>query len=185
MNTIEAITTRRSVRKFKDEVVDRKVLEEIVEAARWAPSWTNVQVARYTFVDKPESIAKIASDGVKGFGYNMKTLENAKGVLVLSHVVGKSGIMPEKYGVPQSENYHVWEHFDTGIACQTFCLAAHEKGVSTCIFGVINEKAIAEIVNLPEDETVSAVIVYGYAEDLSSVKAPPRHEAKDIMRFAD
>lgn len=38
-----AIRTRRSIRKFKPGDIDRKVLQEIMEAARWSPSWGNTQ----------------------------------------------------------------------------------------------------------------------------------------------
>ncbi len=181
MDAIAMLKERRSIRKYKNEVVDRKLMEEIVDIARWAPSWTNIQAVRYTIVDNEEVIKQLANDGVKGFVYNIKTLENAKGVVVLSYLEGKSGTIPEKYGVEDKSSDMSWEAFDAGIACQTFCLAAHAKGVGTCIFGVIKEKSIAQIVNLPAEENVAALIVYGYAED--SPAPTPRLEAKDIMRF--
>lgn len=91
MDAITMIKERRSVRKFKNEKVDRKIMKEIVDIARWAPSWVNYQVARYTLIDNEEIIQKLANDAVKGFVYNMNTLKNAKGVAVLSFVKGKSG----------------------------------------------------------------------------------------------
>jgi nitroreductase len=39
----DAIRGRRSIRKFKPDQVERKVLEEIMKAALWAPSWGNTQ----------------------------------------------------------------------------------------------------------------------------------------------
>ncbi len=176
------IRERRSVRKFKDEKIDRDTMQEIVEISRWAPSWANYQIARYTLVDDKETIAKLANDGVKGFVYNMKTLTNAKGVAVLSFVMGKSGRLAPEKGDFKSPNARLWEAFDAGIACQTFCLAAHAKGVGTCIFGVIDEESIARIVNLPEEETVAAIIVYGY-EDGSHTKPTPRKDVAEILRF--
>ena len=181
MEAVELIRTRRSVRKFKDEPVDRETMREIVEIARWAPSWANTQIARYTLVDRPEMIKQIAAEGVKGFSYNMHTLENAKGVCVLSHVTGKSGRLdPEKFDM-EFANPEAWESFDAGIACQTFCLAAHAKGVGTCIFGVIDKETIPKLLNLPENETVSALIVYGWPDE--SPKPTPRMDAEKILRF--
>ena len=43
MELIEAIRTRRSTRVFKADPVPRKVLEEILDTCRWAPSWANTQ----------------------------------------------------------------------------------------------------------------------------------------------
>ena len=174
------IKGRRSIRKYKEDAVDRALMEEIIEITRYAPSWTNSQTPRWTLVENLEIIEKFATDAVKGFTYNIGTLKNAKGVAVLSFVEGKSG-RTEKYNIETSENPGRWEFFDAGIACQTFCLAAHAKGVGTCIFGVIDEARITELVNLPEGETVAALIVYGYADE--EPKVPRRKEVADILRW--
>jgi len=187
MDAIEMLKERRSVRKFKAEKVARETMREIIELSRWAPSWANYQIARYTLVDDDVTIQKLANDCVKGFVYNMKTIQNAKGVAVLSYVKGKSGkldqkkldLMKEELSADKAD---VWEIFDAGIACQTFCLAAHAKGVGTCIFGVIDEKSISEIVNLPEGEAVAALIVYGYEEG-PHAQPTPRKEVDEILRF--
>ena len=175
------IKERRSIRKYKPETVDRETMKEIVDIARWAPSWANFQIARYTLVDDKAIIAKFASDGVKGFTYNIDTLKNAPGVAVLSYVKGKSGkLNPEKDDYATSK-VGSWEAFDAGIACQTFCLAAHAKSIGTCIFGVIDDETIADIINLPEDETVAALIVYGYPDE--NPDPTPRKTADEIVRY--
>jgi len=179
MNAIDLIKTRRSVRSYKDEVVPRKLMEEIIGITRFAPSWTNSQTARWTLVDSPLVIEKFANEGVKGFVYNMETLKKAKGVAVLSFVKGKSGKL-EKYDI-DGENTAKWEVFDAGIACQTFCLAAHALGVGTCIFGVINEQTTAQIIDLPIEESVAALIVYGFEEGVT--KPTRRLEIEDILRW--
>ena len=179
MDAITTIKERRSVRKFKNEKVDRETMKEIVSISRWAPSWANYQIARYTLVDDEGTIKKLATDGVKGFVYNVNTLENAQGVAVLSFVKGKSGKLDGNDYATSKAN--VWEVFDAGIACQTFCLAAHAKGVGTCIMGVIDDDSISEIVGLPEEETVAALIVYGYEE--GHAEPTSRKDVDDIMRF--
>ncbi len=181
MDAIKMLEERRSVRKFKNEVVDRQLMTEIVDIARWAPSWANFQVARYTLVDNAEKIKEIAEHGVNGFVYNARTLNNAKGVAILTYVKGKSGTKPGGEGYVTSKDGE-WEIFDAGIACQTFCLAAHAKGVGTCIFGIIDDVKIAEIAGIPEGETVAAIIVYGY-EDGEHALPTPRKEVEEILRF--
>lgn len=173
------ITERRSVRNYTDEKVSRELLSEIVELCRYAPSWANTQVARYTIVDDKDKIMQIHQKGVNGFSYNMGTLEKAQGVVVLSYVLGKSGKYGEDYATNKSSQ---WEMFDAGIACQTFSLAAHAKGLGTCIFGIIDDAAIAEIVDLPEGETVACIITYGF-EKGEHPSAPKRKELEQIMRF--
>ncbi len=173
------IKERRSVRKYKEQKVSRQTMNDIMEATRWSPSWGNFQVARYTIVENPELIQRIADEGVHGFAYNIGTLRNAKGVLVLSHVKGKSGkLYSEDYATSKGSS---WETFDAGIACQTFCLAAHAYGVGTCIFGVMNDSVISEIVSLPANESVAAIITFGYPDE--EVKPTRRYAAEEITRY--
>lgn len=179
MDAVTMIKERRSVRKFKDQVVDRDTLKEIIEVTRFSPSWGNFQVARYTMVDNAETIARLGTEGVNGFIYNVSTLKDAKGVAVISFVKGKSGKLEgDAYATSKA---NTWEIFDAGLACQTFCLAAHEKGLGTTIMGVIDDKSISEIVGLPEEETVAALVVYGYPDEKPLVT--PRKEVKELIRF--
>jgi len=43
MNVFDAITTRKSVRAYRADPIPRAVLEKVLEAARWSPSWCNSQ----------------------------------------------------------------------------------------------------------------------------------------------
>ncbi len=181
MDAIQMIKERRSVRSFKDEKVPHQTMKEIVELSRWSPSWANFQVARYTITDDDALIARIAKEGVKNFAYNVKTLENAKGIAVISYVKGKSGRLTD-YGGSDDGGVNTWEVFDAGIACQTFCLAAHALGVGTCIFGVIDDEAIGKILEIPEGESVAALVVYGF-EQGEHAAPTPRKNTEDILRF--
>ncbi len=182
MNVIKAIKERRSIRSYKDKRVDRETINEILEASRWAPSWANFQVARYTIVENEDIISRLADEGVSGFIYNINTLSSAHGVAVISYVKGKSGRLDESgYATSKGD---VWEVFDAGIACQTFCLAAHAKGVGTCVMGVIDEERISEILGLPDGESVATMIVYGY-ERGDHPDPTPRKEVEEIARYID
>ena len=44
--TFESITSRRSVRRFTTEDVSEQLLDEVLEAARWTPSWANTHSSR-------------------------------------------------------------------------------------------------------------------------------------------
>ena len=182
MDAIEMIKDRRSVRRYADEKVSRELLGEIVEISRWAPSWVNSQIVRYTIVDDQNMVNQIAATAVRGFSYNTKTLSRCKGLMVLSYVTGISGKKEEMD--TEFENTNVWEMFDAGIATQTFCLAAHAKGVGTCIMGVVNQEEVAKIISLPEGEKVAAVITYGFEAGDHPVPVP-RKEVEKILRVAE
>ncbi len=180
MEAMELIKGRKSVRRYKDEFVSKEDMEAIIEVARYAPSWANTQVARYTMIQDPEVIKKICDNGVNGFTYNMKVLCHAKNAVVLSFVNGQSGRFGEGSDFATSKHGD-WEIFDAGIACQTFCLAAHAQGIGTCIMGVIDADTIADAINLPENETVAALITLGYPNE--TPKATPRKEVNEILRW--
>lgn len=181
MDSLEMIKERRSIRKYKNEKVSHETMKEILELARWSPSWANYQVARYTIVENDELIQRIADEGVHGFSYNIGTLRKAPGVVVLSYIKGKSGRSYKgEYATNKKE---VWEVFDAGIACQTFCLAAHAHGVGTCIFGIIDDEVISNIVTLPENESVAAIITFGYPDEVA--KVPARQSVEEIARFIE
>jgi len=55
----EAIRQRRSIRKFLDKPVSRKMIDEILEAARLAPSGSNRQPWRFLVVTDREERAKL------------------------------------------------------------------------------------------------------------------------------
>lgn len=186
MDAIQLLKNRRSVRKYKDQIVPRELIEEIVKLSQFAPSWSNYQVARYNIIDNRSLIEEIANNCVQGFVYNAKTLTRANGVVVLSYVTGKSGSLKDKVKPEDvvSDNSGAWECFDAGIACLQFCLSVYAKGVATCVLGVINNDAIAQKIGLPENEKVAALIVYGY-EAGEHHEAPVRKDINEILRFVE
>lgn len=177
MNAKECIETRRSIRKYKNEPIPASVLNEIVETAKFAPSWKNTQIARYHVVTNPELKEKIANDCVCGFTFNTKTLLQAPAIVVLSYVTKRCGY--ERDGSFSTSKEDRWEMFDAGVAAQTFCLAAHDKGIGTCIMGIFDEEKIAEVLNLPEGQKAGAVIAAGYADIAPDV--PPRKDAETLL----
>lgn len=180
METIRCIKERRSVRNFTDQKIDRKVIEEIVEAAAFAPSWKNSQIARYIVVEDREIIDKIAEDCVLGFEHNTKTLKKAAALVIVNVVTGRSGYERDgSYSTPKEDR---WQNFDAGIACQTFCLAAHDKGIGTVIMGIFDEYKVAELVNIPEGQQIEAFIAMGYLEG-EFPQAPKRKSIDDLLSF--
>jgi len=65
MDAIQLLKNRRSVRKYKDQIVPRELIEEIVKLSQFAPSWSNYQVARYNIIDNRSLIEEIANNCVQ------------------------------------------------------------------------------------------------------------------------
>lgn len=180
MEAIKCIKERRSIRKFKPEAVSQDVIAEIVDAAAYAPSWKNTQITKYIVVESEDVKNNIANNCVLGFEYNAKTINRAPQLVVAVYETSKSGF--EKDGSYSTSKGDRWESFDAGIAVQTFCLAAHDKGVGTVILGIFDDEKVAEAVNLPEGEKVAALIPIGYP-DGEAPTAPKRKEVEDLLKF--
>lgn len=177
MNTIECIESRRSIRKFKDMPIPTELLYDIIETSRFAPSWKNTQIARYHVISNPVLKEKIANECVLDFKFNTKTLSKAPAIVIVSYVTERCGY--EKDGSFSTSKGDRWEMFNAGIATQTFCLAAHEKGIGTCIMGIFDEYKIADVIGLPENQKVGAIIAAGYPDEEPT--APPRKGTDFIM----
>ena len=179
MEALKCIETRRSIRKFKDEALDHELLEAVVKEASFAPSWKNSQVVRYVVVENQEIKSKIANDTVLGFTYNTGTIEKAAALVVVTMIHGRSGF--EKDGSYTTSKEDRWEMFDAGIATQTFCLAAHEKGIGSVIMGIFDEDKVAELISLEEGRKVAALIAVGYPDEEPA--QPKRKEVGELVRF--
>lgn len=179
MNLADCIKTRRSIRSYKEEQIPQEVVREVVDLARFAPSWKNTQIARYYVVQDAALKQHIAENCMMGFTFNTNTLTKAPALVVLAYVEKRCGY--ERDGSFSTSKEDRWEMFDAGIAAQTFCLAAHEKGLGTCIMGIFDEAKVAEAIKLPEGQKVGAVISIGYPADEPA--APARKEAEQLVQF--
>lgn len=179
MESLQCIMTRRSVRKFIEKEVPKNVIKEIVKAAQFAPSWKNTQIARYNIICSKEVIKDIAENATLGFLHNNDIISKCSVLVVVSMVKGLCGY--EKDGSFTTSKKDKWEMFDIGIATQTFCLAAYEKGIGSVILGIYDDNKVAEIISLPNNEEVACLIAIGYPADKPI--APKRKDIDDIIRF--
>lgn len=177
MNMIECIKSRRSVRKFKEQAPSDEQIRELVEIARFAPSWKNVQSTRFVAIRDRETISCIAKECTLGFSGNEKIMQAAPVLMVLTTLKSRSGY--ERDGSFSTSKGTHWESFDAGAAAQTFCLAAHEAGLATVILGVYSEEDVRRVLEIPEEYGISAIIPLGYADE--EPVAPKRKEVDDLL----
>lgn len=179
MNALECIKTRRSIRKFKEELVSQETVNAIIEAASYAPSWKNTQISRYHIVENKEILQEIADNCVLDFEFNQKTINRAPQLVVVSMIEKRCGY--EKDGSFSTSKEDRWEMFDAGIASQTFCLAAHDMGVGTVILGIFDEEKVAKAISLPEGQKVAALIAMGYPNQ--ECEAPKRKTVEELVNY--
>ena len=180
MDTVTCLKTRRSVRRFEARPVSRELLTEVVSLAQFAPSWKNTQTVRYFIVDDPALKDRIAEEAVMGFHKNTDTLKSAAAAVIVATVPGICGYEPD--ATPTTELGSHWQSFDAGIATQTFCLAAHEKGLGSVIMGLFDGKKIKELAELPADLQVSCLLAIGYPAEGPHGKAV-RKSIEEVLSF--
>jgi len=179
MELKDCVLNRRSIRRYADTPVTKETVEQIVSLAAYAPSWKNTQVARYTAITDRAVIEKLAGECVLGFTHNADILKGCS-VLVIQSIVNKRSGYERDGSFSTTQGTH-WESFDAGLAAQTFCLAAYELGVGTCILGIFDENKTAEVIGLPEGQSVSCMIPMGYPDE--SPAAPKRKGADELLRW--
>lgn len=176
METMETIKTRRSVRVYENRPIEKAVLEEVLEAALLAPSWKNTQTAGYIVVESPEMKEKLLETLPP---YNQRIVSTAPVVVVMTTVHGRSGF--ERDGSFTTKKEDRWEIFDAGIACQTLCLSAWEKGIASCIMGIYDEEDLPAVLAVPEGQIVTAVVALGYPAE--SPACPKKKTLEEKVRY--
>lgn len=178
MTANECIRGRRSIRNYQDTPVDHALLNEIVETASFAPSWKHTQIARYIAVEG-ELKNRIAKECTEMFPGNGAIIANAPMLIVLTYVKGRSGY--ERDGSFTTPKGASWQMFDAGIAAQSFCLAAYEKGLGTVIMGIFDEAKLASLLAIPETQEIAALISIGYPAEEPA--APRRKSVEDLLTY--
>jgi len=181
METLEAIKTRRSIRRFSDKPVEEDKLQSLLEAVRMAPSWANSQCWRFIVVKEGPAKEKISElSYVESFfsplGYKANP---AKKGISEAPVVIVACADPLKSGVLWDQHYYLT---DVGIAAQTLMLAAHTLGLGSVFVGVFNEEKIRGLLGIPPEIRVVGIFPLGYPKE-EKKEGPPRKPLNEIFFF--
>ena len=178
MELIEAIKTRRSIRKYSDKPVEEENLQTVLEAVRMAPSWANYQCWRMVVI-REKSMKQRISDlsyvesyfAPKGYKSNpsMKALAEAPVVIVLCADPGQSGVL-------WGQNYYL---VDVGLAAQNLMLAAKDQGLGTVFVGIYDEEKLKHLLNIPEAIRIVGLFPLGYPAG-DPKEGPGRKPLQDI-----
>lgn len=177
MNMTECIKGRRSIRKYRAERIEHSVLESIISTASYSPSWKNTQITRYIAIEDTSLIQEIADKFTPEFNSNI--VRQVSTLIAVTFIKNRCGF--ERDGSYSTKKEDRWQMFDVGVACQTFCLAAHEQGLGTVIMGIWDEDGITKLLDIPENQELAALVAIGYPEDIPS--APKRKTVEDLLTY--
>ena len=173
MDLVDAIKERRSIRKYKSDLIPNELLHVVMEAVRWAPSWANTQCWEVIVV-KDHKLKSELGTVLSKTNPALSSMTEAPIVLVLC---GKKGVSGFKKGEAVTAKGD-WLMFDTGIAMQTLCLTAHSLGLGTVVVGMFDHKKAEEILGVPQNAEVVAMTPLGYP---AAAGTTPKR--KEIVEF--
>lgn len=144
----EAIRSRRSIRKYERKQIPKRVLEELLDSMRLAPSASNRQMWHVIVVTDDRSKEELASaSGNQRF-------------------VGECSA----YLVGISEPGVHYSTVDLTIALDHLTLRAVEMGLGTCWIGDFEPDKIRELLDIPEDREVAICMTLGYPAQKPSAR---------------
>lgn len=162
MDVFEAINTRKSIRAYGPKPVPNELLLKIAGAAQLAPSAGNIQPWHFIFVTDKDKRKKLSEGRYAGF-------------LVESPVV--------VVGCSDQKASPRWYMVDVTIALEHIALAAASEGLGTCWVGSFEEEKVKQLLKIPEEYRVVALLAMGYPReklDLTRKLANLIHERKKL-----
>lgn len=154
MNTIDAINSRRSIRRYMDKPVEFEKLTTILDAAGKAPSAGNLQDWRFILVTDRTLIKQVA-----GYSIEQYWIQTAPVLVIVCAVPEKHEMY---YGLRGKRLYNIQ---DCAAAIENLLLAATDADLGTCWIGAFEEEKIRALFNIPADVRPQAIISMGYSDE--------------------
>ena len=156
MDVIGAIRARRSIRKYEHRSIPSEVMEQLLDAARLAPSASNLQSWNIVVVTDPDLRERL----VPCCG-GQRFVGDCAAFLV--------GV------VEQGSEMSV---VDVSIALDHLSLRAVEMGLGTCWIGDFEPEKVKEKLGIPAERAVPICMTLGYP-----VSVPPARKRKQLSEL--
>jgi nitroreductase len=150
MRFSQLITRRYSVRNYKSMPVESEKLEQVLEAARLAPSAVNFQPWHFIVVTQPENLAKIH------LTYHREWFRTAPVIIIAC----ADHSLSWKRNIDGKDSAEI----DVAIAVDHITLQAADLGLGTCWVCNFDTQRCAEALKLPGHIEPIAMIPLGYPE---------------------
>lgn len=155
---------RRSVRCYRPDPVPEELLQQVLEAGRWAPSACNTQPWEFIVVTSPE-VRQVLYELATVVGLKWPHLRTAPVVIVLC-----------------GQRLTPYSRDDCIFAAQNMLLCAADLGLGTCYIGGFNEAKVRRALSVPQGYLLPGMITLGYPDHDPS---PPPHRALAEMVHRD
>lgn len=170
---LKEITTRRSIRKYADKPIEDRLILQLIESARLAPSGSNTQPWHFIIVRSELTRQKLAETS-----HNQKWMLSAPVFIVCvadirSRIQGDMPILLNENS-PQQELKQIIR--DTSIAVEHIVLEAESLGLGACWVAWFEQEKIRPALNIPSDKYVVSILTIGYPEEQPKQKTRKKLE---------
>ena len=166
MTFLELAKKRYSVRAYKSTPVEDEKLQQVLEAARLAPTAANHQALQFIVIH------------TKGREEELKRIYGAKWFTDAPIVICGCGISSKAYKRQDGKNY---SDIDVTIVMDHLIMAATDLGLGTCWIAAFNAEATREILKLPDEVEPVIFTTLGYPDD--KPKAKSRKPLNEVIRY--
>jgi len=198
LEVMEAVDRRRSIRRYQERPVPQEMIDEVLEAARLAPSASNLQTWKFKVVTDRDT-----RGALRQAAFNQKFIEQAPVVIVActdfeaygerakrTRELLRSGtvrpnlsmllryVRPQKEG-DMEERDLINAVINVAIAVENMALAAASLGLGTCWVRAFQPERVAEILSLPPECPPLILLPLGYPDENPDPR--PRRAMGDIL----
>jgi nitroreductase len=165
---LQAIKNRQCVYRFDSTPLNKDVIQTVLDAGRWAPSWLNRQPWRFLVITESKlkkQIMKVAP-GI----FHEGIIEAPATIAILVNVM--------------DDPFH---YIEAGaVATQNMALAAYALGLGSCWIGVFNlrgarrstEERIKKVLKVPKEYRLIALLPIGKPRSIN-----PERTRKDLAEI--
>lgn len=176
MDLFEALTTRRSVRRYLSDPIPDADLSRILEAARFAPSWANTQCWELVIVKDPATKERLRD--------TLSEANPARQAMIEAPVViaalGRKGLAGFKKGEARTKHGD-WLMFDVALVLHQLSLAAWGLGLGTVHVGLFDHDAAARVIGVPATHELVELMPLG--RPAAANTGAPQRKAIDQFVF--
>ena len=168
MEFLELAEQRYSVRSYKAQPVEDEKLEEVLEAARLAPTACNLQPFQLIVIH------------TKGREDELRRIYRPSWFTDAPIIICACAISSQSWSRQDGKNY---SHVDVTIAMDHLILAAANLGLGTCWIGAFDPTLARSILGLPDEVEPIAFTPLGYPNDQPGLRHKTRKSLSELVRY--
>ncbi len=166
MTFLELVQKRYSVRAYKPDPISDELLQQVLEAARLAPTASNRQAFQFIVIHTAGRMTEL------------KRIYARDWFVQAPLVICACGLPAQNWVRRDGKNYN---DVDVAIAMDHLILAAADLGLGTCWIAAFDIAAAREVLGLPPDVEPIAFTPLGYPAD--APKPKQRKPLAELVRY--